>query len=112
MKVHTTLGAGFLEAVYQEALADEFSKAKIPFQQQVKLPIYYGNKKLNKYYKADFICYDKIVLEIKAAKLMPNAFYRQLNYYLRAINKKLGLLVNFGSSSLNYKRIINSQYSQ
>ena len=108
MKVHRTLGPGFLEAVYEEAMEKEFAKQNIPFERQVKLNIFYDDEKLNKYYKADFICYDKIVLEIKSVKIMPKAFYIQLKNYLTATKKELGMLINFGQSSLDYKRIVKT----
>ena len=107
MKVHRTLGAGFLEAVYEEALEREFQNLKIPFKRQVKLDLYYGNQKLTKQYRADFICYDKIIVEIKAVAQIPNAFYAQLQNYLKCTNIELGMLINFGTSSLTYKRMIN-----
>ena len=107
MKVHRTLGAGFLEAVYEEALEREFQNMKIPFKRQVKLDLYYGNQKLTKQYRADFICYDEIIVEIKAVSLIPTAFYAQLQNYLKCTNIELGMLINFGTSSLTYKRMIN-----
>ena len=107
MKVHRTLGAGFLEAVYDEALEREFQNLKIPFKRQVKLDLYYGNQKLTKQYRADFICYDEIIVEIKAVSLIPTAFYAQLQNYLKCTNIELGMLINFGTSSLTYKRMIN-----
>ena len=107
MKVHRTLGAGFLEAVYEEALDREFQNLKIPFKRQVKLDLYYGNQKLTKQYRADFICYDEIIVEIKAVSLIPTAFYAQLQNYLKCTNIELGMLINFGTSSLTYKRMIN-----
>ena len=107
MKVHRTLGAGFLEAVYEEALEREFQNLKIPFKRQVKLDLYYGNQKLTKQYRADFICYDEIIVEIKAVSLIPTAFYVQLQNYLKCTNIELGMLINFGTSSLTYKRMIN-----
>ena len=107
MKVHRTLGAGFLEAVYEEALEREFQNLKIPFKIQVKLDLYYGNQKLTKQYRADFICYDEIIVEIKAVSLIPTAFYAQLQNYLKCTNIELGMLINFGTSSLTYKRMIN-----
>ena len=109
MKVHRALGPGFLEAVYEEALAKEFANLDIPYNKQVKLHIFYDDQKLEKYYKADFICYEKIILEIKAVKYMPIAFYSQLNNYLAATKKELGILINFGSPSLTYKRVINTK---
>jgi len=111
MKVHRVLGSGFLEAVYEEAIEKEFIKENISFKRQVKLNIYYEEKKLNKYYKADFICYDKIVLEIKAVKFIPEVFYAQLKNYLTATKKELGILINFGGPSLTYKRIVNTNNS-
>ena len=107
MKVHRSLGAGFLEAVYEEALEREFQNLKIPFKRQVKLDLYYGNQKLTKQYRADFICYDEIIVEIKAVSLIPTAFYAQLQNYLKCTNIELGMLINFGTSSLTYKRMIN-----
>jgi GxxExxY protein len=110
MNVHRELGAGFLEAVYQSALVREFTSQKIPFKPQVKLPVYYQGEKLEKYYVADFICYDKIVVEIKAAALIFDPQEKQLVNYLKATKMKLGLLVNFGAKSLQYKRAINTNH--
>ena len=111
MKVHSELGPGFLEAVYQEALEIEFVKQNIPFERQKKLTIYYDGKPLKKFYIADFVCYDKIVLEIKAIGNFHKNQFVQTGNYLRALNLKLGLLVNFGESSLTHKRILNSTCS-
>ena len=107
MKVHRTLGAGFFFFFYEEALEREFQNLKIPFKRQVKLDLYYGNQKLTKQYRADFICYDEIIVEIKAVSLIPTAFYAQLQNYLKCTNIELGMLINFGTSSLTYKRMIN-----
>ena len=108
MKVHRELGSGFLEAVYDEALKKEFDNSYIPFESQVKLNVFYEGQQLNKYYRADFICYDKIILEIKSVSQVPVAFYAQIKNYLDATKKELGMLINFGQPSLTYKRIINS----
>jgi len=108
MKVHSELGCGFLEAVYQESLEREFSKKNIPFKRQQKLNIYFDGQKLDKYYIADFLCYDSIVLELKASQYITDSQKNQLYNYLKATNKKLGILLNFGTRSLTYKRIINS----
>lgn len=105
--VHNALGSGFLEAVYQEALQKELENCNIPFKKEVKLDLYYNGIKLNKIYRADFICYDKIILEIKAVNHMPNIFYNQVKNYLKATNYRLGLLINFGGSSLEYHRVLN-----
>src|SRR5690606_30837336 len=96
MKVHRGLGPGFLESVYEEALEQEFKSAEIPFERQVKLNIFYEEKKLKKYFIADFVCYNKIVVEIKSIKHVSVVFYSQLNNYLAATRKELGILVNFG----------------
>nr|WP_315152625.1 GxxExxY protein [uncultured Flavobacterium sp.] len=111
MKVHRTLGAGFLEAVYEEALAKEFLIQNIPFKRQLKLELYYEKEKLNKHYRADFVCYDTIILEIKAVRHIPDVFSAQLRNYLKCTSMELGMLINFGTSSLNYKRIINLKNS-
>jgi GxxExxY protein len=111
MKVHRSLGAGFLEAVYQEALEKEFIAQNIPYKWQLKLELYYEKEKLNKHYRADFVCYDSIILEIKAVQHIQDAFYAQLRNYLKCTNMELGMLINFGIPSLNYKRIINLKNS-
>jgi GxxExxY protein len=107
MKVHRSLGAGFLEAVYEEALEKEFLIQNIPFKRQFKLELYYENEKLKKQYRADFGCYNTIILEIKAVSHIPDVFYAQLKNYLKCTKMELGMLINFGMSSLIYKRIVN-----
>ncbi len=106
MEVHKVLGCGFLEAVYQEALAIEFTKREIPYEQEKRLSIQYKDQLLKKEYVADFVCYDKIILELKAlSKLQPEHLSQILNY-LKITDFELGLLLNFGTTSLQYKRII------
>lgn len=111
MKVHNALGAGFLEAVYHEALETEFQKQNIPYRKEVSLNLYYNGQKLKKSYRADFICFDEIIIEIKAVSFMPKVFYSQVRNYLKATNYRLGVLVNFGEPSLAYKRILNKPHS-
>jgi len=111
MKVHRSLGAGFLEAVYEEALEKEFQIQNIPFKKQVKLELFYDNQKLQKHYRADFVCYDMIILEIKAVVQIPIVFNAQLKNYLKCTKMELGILINFGTPSLTYKRILNSPNS-
>jgi GxxExxY protein len=111
MKVHRELGSGFLEAVYQEALKNGFANSEIPFESQVKLNVFYEGQQLKKYYIADFICYDKIILEIKSVSQVPVAFYAQVKNYLAATKMDLGMLINFGQPSLVYKRILNTKNS-
>ena len=109
MKVHSVLGTGFLEAVYQEALEKEFTIQNIPFKRQLKLNIFYRDQKLEKYYIADFLCYDEIILELKVMQYISNNEYLQINNYLKATNKTLGMLLNFGSPSFTYHRVINNK---
>ena len=106
MEVHAILGNGFLEMVYQEALEYELLTRNIPFQRQVSMKIIYKGITLSKVYIADFVCFDKIVIEIKASDSLIPSHESQLINYLNAIGLKLGLLINFGSSSLQFKRII------
>jgi GxxExxY protein len=104
--VHSELGCGFLEGVYHEALAKELAARKIPFQEEAKLDVIYKNEYLDKKYYADFICYDKIILELKACENISDMHIAQVLNYLSATNLRLGIIVNFGSKSLTYKRIV------
>jgi GxxExxY protein len=108
MAVHRELGHGFLEAVYQEAFEIELGLQGIPFESEVALPIDYKEIRLKKQYYADFICYNKIIVETKALNGLDTAHESQLLNYLKATGFKLGLLINFGSPSLQYKRMANS----
>ena len=96
MRVYNVLGSGFLEAVYQEALEIEFQKLGIPYEREKELEIVYNGVVLNKKYVADFVCYDKIILELKAVKELDNSHRSQIFNYLKATGFKLGLLINFG----------------
>jgi hypothetical protein len=105
-EVQNHLGHGFLEPVYQEALTYEFISRRIPFQKEKKLEVYYKSQKLEKFYIADFICFDKIILELKATDCLIDEHLAQVLNYLKATNYKLGLLVNFGTPKVQIKRII------
>lgn len=107
LKVHETLGCGFLEKVYQEALEIEFNKREIPYKREVRLPIYYDGKALSTNYIADFICYDKIIVELKAVSSINEIHEAQVFNYLNATGYDLGLLANFGEISLVVKRLFN-----
>jgi len=109
MEVHNTLGCGFLEAVYQEALAIEFDKRGIPYIREAELSIEYKGVVLSKKYNADFICYDKIIIETKALTELLTVHQSQVINYLNATKLKLGILVNYGEESLNYIRLANSK---
>jgi GxxExxY protein len=106
MEVHRELGCGFLEAVYQEALALEFDNRNIPYKQELPLQIKYKDQLLNKKYKADFVCFDKIIIELKALSAFAPEHMAQTLNYLKITDYSLGLLVNFGAKSLQYKRIV------
>ena len=106
-EVYKEMGCGFLEAVYQECLEMELAIQGIPFKSQVELGLSYKGKSLNKAYIPDFLCYDKIILEIKAIRLLEDRERAQLQNYLKASGHKLGLLVNFGHyPKVEYERII------
>ena len=95
-EVYKEMGCGFLEPVYQECLEKEFGFQRIPFDAQIIIELNYKGEKLNKIYKPDFFCYDKIIVEIKAVSKLNNEFRAQIINYLNATNMKLGLLINFG----------------
>ena len=104
MEVHRQLGSGFLEAVYQKALALELSARQVPFKSEVELPVYYKWQKLDVSYRADLICYDAVIVELKALAKLTGVEESQLINYLKATGLETGLLVNFGAKSLEYRR--------
>jgi GxxExxY protein len=106
MEVHRELGPGFHESIYQEALEIEFKDLDISYMKEKELIIYYKSIQLNKRYIADFICFDKIVLELKALSGIVDEHISQVINYLKATELELGLIVNFGEPSLKYKRIV------
>ncbi len=106
MAVHNELGHGFLEAVYQEALAIEFASRRVPFVREKVLPIVYKGTQLSTRYEADFLCFESIVLELKAVAALAPGHQAQVIHYLKATGCQRGLLVNFGAPSLEYKRLV------
>ena len=106
IEVQHVLNTGYQESVYQEALAIEFSLRNIPFEREMKLPIIYKGHVLDKYYVADFVCYDHIIVELKALEKLTMEHQYQVLNYLNITQKKLGLLINFGESPLKFKRLI------
>ena len=106
MEVHKELGNGFLEAVYQEALTLEFDGQEIPIEKEKQIEIYYKDLLLDKKYRADFVCYGKIIVEIKAISELTPEHESQVLNYLNATEYRLGILINFGSKSLQFKRIV------
>ena len=108
LEVHKELGCGFLEAVYQEALEQEFRFQRVPNKAQPIVEIKYKGKVLNKKYQPDFMCYDDIIVEIKAVSALTGTEESQLINYLKATGFKIGLLINFGAKSLEHKRFVFS----
>ena len=108
MEVHRELGPGFLEAVYQEAFARELTKQGIPFRAEVEVPVFYKGQKLSTSYRADFVCFDSIIVEVKALGQLTGIEESQVINYLKATGHSIGLLINFGARSLQHKRLVLS----
>jgi GxxExxY protein len=106
IEVHKQLGCGFLESVYQEELAIELGLREIPFTREVKLPVSYKGQVLLTSFCADFICFDSLVVELKALANMGGSEEAQLINYLKATRYKVGLLLNFGARSLQHRRLV------
>jgi GxxExxY protein len=106
MEVHSQLGAGFLESVYQEALERELMSRGIPFASQVELPIMYKGERLMTMFRSDLVCYHEVIVELKSIKTLTNIDEAQLLNYLKATGLKRGLLLNFGANRLEVKRMI------
>ena len=105
LEVYNNLRHGFLEPVYQEALERELSARSIPYEREKELTIYYKDKPLKQTYKADFVCYGEIIVELKAVSELNDAHRSQLYNYLHATGCTLGILINFGNSErLEYER--------
>jgi GxxExxY protein len=100
------MGCGFLEAIYHECLEIEFGRRGIPFVSKAILPVEFKGQTLRTYYQADFVCWDKIIIEIKATSTLADEHTAQLLNYLNAVRKPLGLIVNFGHyPKLQSKRV-------
>ncbi len=107
IEVHKELGSGFLESVYEEAMVYESKKKKIPFETQVKIPIFYKAHKFQKVFIADYIGFKKIIVEFKCIPCLTKVEEAQILNYLKATKLKVGLLINFGSKDkLEWKRYI------
>jgi GxxExxY protein len=109
MEVHRQLGCGFLEPVYQEALALELAARGIPFRCEVRLPVRYKDHVLVTAYCADFVCFDSVVVELKALARMSGTEEAQVINYLKATGYEVGLLLNFGARSLEHRRFVFSK---
>lgn len=107
MEVYYTIGTGFLEAIYQEALEIELSRRKIPFESQKPLSLTYKDVVLEKPYFADLICYDQIVVELKVLPRLTNLEMAQIINYMKITKHRVGVLINFGSMpKLEWKRYV------
>ncbi len=106
MEVYNILGKGHSEIIYKDALEYEFQKAGIPYSREKQYKIEYKDIILPHNYFADFVVYDKIILEIKAVETLTSSHIKQILNYLASSKLKLGLLVNFGEDSLMYKRVV------
>ena len=108
MEVHRELGPGFLEAVYQDAMAVELTLRGIPFKRECLLQVHYKERLLPSFYRSDFICFDEVIVEIKALDALIGIHEAQTINYLKATGLQRALLINFGTVSLQYKRLIRS----
>lgn len=106
METHRELGHGFLEAVYQEALSLELSLREIPYQREVLIPISYKGQRLEASCRADFVCFGELLVELKALSSLSGKEEAQVINYLKATGLKRALLLNFGTRSLEYKRLV------
>jgi GxxExxY protein len=106
MEAHRILGHGFSETVYQEARAREFGLRGVPFMREPRLNILYKGEALETVFRADFLCYDDVIVEFKAlARLTDNEMSQLLNE-LKASRKRRGLLINFGAQKLEFRRVV------
>ena len=105
MEVHSNLGPGFLESVYEEALAIEFKLQEVPYERQKAIPVMYKGEKAKDFF-CDYLVDDKVLVELKALKAITGTEEAQILNYLKATGLKVGLLINFGEQSLRYKRLV------
>ena len=111
MEVHAVMGNGFLEGVYQDSLELEFTRRCIPFQREEQIPVFYKGETLGTPYRADFICFDSVIVELKSIKNLTEIESAQVLHYLKGTGLKRALLINFGTPRLEYKRFIDSKKS-
>jgi GxxExxY protein len=112
IEVHKQLGCGFLEPVYQEALALELGRRNIPFRREVRLAVHYKDQLLETSYWVDFICFESVIVELKALARMSGTEEAQVINYLKATGFEVGLLLNFGTQSLEHRRFVFSKSVQ
>jgi len=109
MEVHRQLGCGFLESVYQEAMALEMTARGIPYRREVEIPVLYKKQRLNATFRADFLFFDSIIVELKALASLSGVEEAQVINYLKATGYEVGLLINFGAESLEHRRLVFSK---
>ena len=105
-EVHNTIGRGFLEVIYKDALEIEFQAANIPYEREKEYPMFYKDILLNRKFRADFVVYGNVMLEVKASAGMTEDYYTKVLNYLAVTKCPVALLVNFGENSLRYNRIV------
>ena len=106
MEVHRELGSGFLESVYHDAMETEFGLRSIPYSREHAVPVFYKGKQLGGSFRADFVCHNSIIVELKAIKSLGDIEYAQTLHYLKATGFQRALLINFGAHRLEYKRLV------
>ena len=105
IEVHNTLGYGFTEPIYQSALEKEFKLRGIDFEREKEFPLYYKEQLLDKNFRVDFFCFNKIIVELNAVSSFTDEHYAQIYNYLKATGMELGLLINFGTTKLQFERV-------
>ena len=105
IEVHKQIGCGFTQPIYQEAFDEELRLRGIPFEREKTINVTYKGKVLSKNFRPDFVCYDKIIVELKAVSEFTDEHFAQVYNYLKASGLELGILLNFGTTSLVHKRI-------
>ena len=109
MEVHRQLGCGFLESVYQEAMMLEMTAREIPYRRELEIPVFYKGQRLSAFFRADFVCFDSVIVEIKALGSLSGIEEAQVINYLKATGYEVGLLINFGAESLEHRRLAFSK---
>ena len=109
MEVHRQLGCGFLESVYQEAMALELAAQGIPYRREVEIPVFYKGQRLNAFFRSDFVCFDSVIVELKALASLSGIEEAQVINYPKATGYEVGLLINFGAASLEHRRLAFSK---
>ncbi len=108
MKVHSVMGCGFQEVIYQRCMEIEMRNNDVQFNRELEMPVYYENKQVG-IRRVDFFVEDRIMVELKAVKALEDVHIAQALNYLEAYNAEVGLLLNFGGKSLEYKRLYNKK---